>query len=303
MVTRTIVARLNFNGVTKDVTIKNVKAVPDSPNVALVNAPKFAGYTTFGGNPMRIYLFGPNTTYHGKLFQDVSMMQYFTPGYKHPEMPARDPQLGTESGYLNNQLAKVTYTIPSAADGQVYTMDKNENITATSQKLVKGTKWRITQMLSSDNGNNWLNAGKNTWLKLRNYKLFDGSAVLGSFVSFYPVSTVTRNGGAHVYSTVNNNFVATSRVLPKGSSWSTKAASNEWLNIGGDQWLRFADVHNHKKTTTSNTPSNKATMTSKSLKHGTTWRVSLYRTIDGVISWYNLGGNQWIQAKYAVAVK
>ncbi|MHA3066830.1 SLAP domain-containing protein [Lacticaseibacillus saniviri] len=327
MVTRTIVTRLNFDSVMKDVTIKNVKGVPDSPYPAMVTAPKFAGYTTYGENPLRIFLLGPNTTYQGKSFLNASITQYVTPGVKHPELPALDPQWGKESGYINNQLAKVTYTIPSATAGLVYSMDQHENMTATSQKLAKGSKWKITQVLNSDNGNNWLNTGKNAWLKVQDVKFLNGSAIMQSYTSFYPVSTVTRNGGAHVYSSVNNNLVATSRVLPKGSSWATTAASNDWFNISGDQWLRSSDINNHAKTGNS-TPSNKpatkvkinyvpgysirvwsfntagkATMTSKALKHGTTWRVLGSKTDKSGTAWYNLGGNQWIQQKYTIAIK
>lgn len=148
---------------------------------------------------------------------------------------------------------------------------------------------------------------------------------------------ITNTKGATLYS-APSKAAKTSRVLSNGSAWRTfKAANNDgaaWLNLGGNQWVLTADTNaakSNSSTTNTNKNQNQSSSTDvkstpvngtlqinyvpgysiavwgkpgqdriagKYLKHGTSWKFYAIATANGH-TWYNLGGNQWIDGNYA----
>lgn len=149
--------------------------------------------------------------------------------------------------------------------------------------------------------------------------------------------TVSSKKGAPVYSNVIST-AKTSRTLPFGSNWKTFRQLNNgflWYNLGGNQWVSEFDVEpverlsyptvdkvNKADSNTTSQPKNvtgtlrinyvpgygiavwtqpagKNYVKGKKLKHNTNWKFFKTVQINGR-TWYNLGGNQWIDGKYAV---
>ncbi|KRL62355.1 SLAP domain-containing protein [Lactobacillus psittaci] len=122
----------------------------------------------------------------------------------------------------------------------------------------------------------------------------------------------------------------TKRYLAHGSSWKvfgyvTDANGHKWYNLGGSQWVdsSYIVLNNNahtEATTTSNATNNitgvvrvsywpnskvmvwsnpGVTGSNKYLTNGSRWKFFKIKYI-GDNSWYNLGGNQWIEGKYAI---
>jgi len=141
--------------------------------------------------------------------------------------------------------------------------------------------------------------------------------------------------GAVIYSKPTTT-AKTSRVLPNGSRWKTFLQTDNgmlWYNLGGNQWVLASDLDasnastSTKKDTTKTNNSNATTTVKsvnatgvarinykpgygimvwaqpgshalgKTLKHGTNWRFFKIANALGR-TWYNLGGNQWVDGQY-----
>ena len=144
---------------------------------------------------------------------------------------------------------------------------------------------------------------------------------------------VTSKNGAVVY-TKPDNSAKTTRVLTNNSQWKAfKTADNGilWINLGGNQWILASDT-NYSTTPSTNSQTTKTTTNSsatvnnitgslrinyrpsygiavwsqpvsniiagKYLKTGSAWKFFGTTTVNGH-TWYNLGGNQWIDGQYA----
>lgn len=114
----------------------------------------------------------------------------------------------------------------------------------------------------------------------------------------------------------------TGTMLKDGTSWATyKAAKTDdgrtWYNLGGKQWIDAAYAATYRITPKSGTikiyaaqdvalwttPATNLPYLKQSiiklLPAGSSWKVSGQTTVNG-ITWYNLGGNQWVHAEYTV---
>ncbi|QNQ81223.1 SLAP domain-containing protein [Lactobacillus sp. PV034] len=144
---------------------------------------------------------------------------------------------------------------------------------------------------------------------------------------------ITSQKGAVVY-TKPDSAAKTSRILADNSQWKAfKTADNNalWINLGGNQWILASDT-NYSTSSTTNTKPAKTTTTSstttsnvtgtlrinyrpgygiavwsqpanniisgKYLKTGSAWKFFGTTNVNGH-TWYNLGGNQWIDGQYA----
>lgn len=112
-----------------------------------------------------------------------------------------------------------------------------------------------------------------------------------------------------------------SKKLAHGTSWlvfaKTTVNGQTWYNLGGDQWISGQYAYPigtnsstevmKKKVVTINyvpgygisvwtSPYSGKKIPGKILKHGTKWQT--YGSVDKGELWYDLGGNQWIQARY-----
>ncbi|MCH3990657.1 MAG: glycoside hydrolase family 73 protein [Lactobacillus sp.] len=125
------------------------------------------------------------------------------------------------------------------------------------------------------------------------------------------------------------------KYLPHGSSWKTYGYayvnSHKWYNLGGNQWIDSEYVSTSRVTKTENAVKPKATSqvtkvtgtakinyidgygvlvwsepgskaTKKYLPSGSHWKFFGMTWIKGE-AWYNLGGNQWVPAKYLLIQK
>lgn len=115
---------------------------------------------------------------------------------------------------------------------------------------------------------------------------------------------------------------ATSRKLPADSRWATYKAvqgddGNVYFNLGGNQYISgdYLDLNNEYSTQPmvgvvkinyvpgygimiwKNAGGTGAL--NKYLKHGTSWKVFQRAVVNGH-TWYNLGGNQWLDSQYAI---
>lgn len=133
--------------------------------------------------------------------------------------------------------------------------------------------------------------------------------------------------GTNVYTHAGQG--KTSRILPVYSNWKsfgyTMVNGVKWFNLGGNQWIS-AEATTYSKTPTSSTsyygatPKNgvitvhyipgygiavysqpgRSIIPGRYLKHGTSWKYFQTAQVEGML-WYNLGGNQWVPAKYTTS--
>lgn len=112
------------------------------------------------------------------------------------------------------------------------------------------------------------------------------------------------------------------RKLPAESRWATYKAvqaddGNVYFNLGGNQYIAgdYLDLNNEYSTQYMSAVvkinyvpgygimiwknAGGTGALNKYLKHGTSWRVTSRAVINGH-TWYNLGGNQWLDSKYAI---
>lgn len=148
-------------------------------------------------------------------------------------------------------------------------------------------------------------------------------AKIESFVSVGNVNYVP-GYGIRVWGEPNKE--GSNYYLPHGSAWKIdqKATFKDgavWYRVGKNQWVEgkyisFAPVNSgpyqnvkgmitinyvpgYSVNVYSSPMVSSASWTSKQLKHGTKWEVFMKTTINGT-TFYNVGGNQWINAEYAV---
>lgn len=147
-------------------------------------------------------------------------------------------------------------------------------------------------------------------------------------------TTITNHNGATVYSDPST-AKSTNRKLAYGTNWKTFSAIHIngylWYNLGGNQYVQATDVEFNgqkanstsetKPTTPSTTQTTDTTGTlkinykpgygirvwgqpgkqalAKTLKTGSNWKFFKTAQVNGK-TWYNLGGNQWIDGQYAL---
>lgn len=125
--------------------------------------------------------------------------------------------------------------------------------------------------------------------------------------------------GACVYTGYEDTAKArTSRVLPAHTNWKysgvVKFTDNTyWYDLGGNQWIKGAEVSPWAAGKASGTVKiqykpgysiavwssfEAGKLTGKKLKNGTSWRYFGLAVGPNNKTFYNLGGNQWIDAAY-----
>ncbi|MCG4282486.1 immunoglobulin-like domain-containing protein [Lacticaseibacillus saniviri] len=129
--------------------------------------------------------------------------------------------------------------------------------------------------------------------------------------------------GIAVWDTYKDGRKITGTKLQHGTAWKyykTATINGEkWYNLGGDQWIQ-ASYTSATKPGNAGSEIEKingtvkvnyvpgygiaiwgkpaADVTSKKLAHGTSWKVFAKTSVNGT-TWYNLGGNQWVDGTYA----
>ncbi len=144
-------------------------------------------------------------------------------------------------------------------------------------------------------------------------------------------TTITNRNGAIIYSDPVT-AKATSRKLAYATNWRTFSAIHVngylWYNLGGNQYVQSTDVEfNGQVSTTETKPATSTPQTTnttgtlkinykpgygirvwgqpgkqalaKILKTGSNWKFFKTAQVNGK-TWYNLGGNQWIDGQYAL---
>ncbi|MHA3065321.1 SLAP domain-containing protein [Lacticaseibacillus saniviri] len=129
--------------------------------------------------------------------------------------------------------------------------------------------------------------------------------------------------GIAVWNTYQDGRKITGTKLQHGTAWKyykTATINGEkWYNLGGDQWIQAQYTSATKPGNTGSEIEKidgtvkvnyvpgygiaiwgkpAADVTSKKLAHGTTWKVFAKTSVNGT-TWYNLGGNQWVDGTYA----
>ncbi len=145
--------------------------------------------------------------------------------------------------------------------------------TPTSKKLAGGTTWKMFSQVTY-RGYLWVNVGGNQWINdsdpyalnlnyttAKSSKTSTKTATKTTSKTTAKISTTTKNGIASISGTVTIHYVP---------------------GYGIAVW---------------DAPQGGA-VTGKKLADGSTWRVFKSTTVNGV-TWYNLGGNQWISGTYA----
>lgn len=158
--------------------------------------------------------------------------------------------------------------------------------------------------------------------------VFAGIAAAGQVGSIHAaapyVGTVNyvKPYGIALWNGYGSNKAYAGRKLTAGSRWATYKAvqaddGNIYFNLGGNQYIagNYLDLNNEYSTQAmkgvvkinyvpgygimiwKNAGGTGAL--NKYLKHGTYWRV-LSRAVVNGHTWYNLGGNQWLDSKYAI---
>lgn len=129
--------------------------------------------------------------------------------------------------------------------------------------------------------------------------------------------------GIAVWNSYQDGRKITGTKLQHGTAWKyykTATINGEkWYNLGGDQWIQ-AQYTSATKPGNAGSEIEKingtvkvnyvpgygiaiwgkpaADVTSKKLAHGTSWKVFAKTSVNGT-TWYNLGGNQWVDGTYA----
>ena len=133
--------------------------------------------------------------------------------------------------------------------------------------------------------------------------------------------------GIAVWNNYNNPELIAGKKLAHGTAWRVFAQATDsngelWYNLGGAQWImaKYTVDASSSDSSTSKVSQprvsvatvnyvpgygiavwnnyNNPELTGKILPHGSSWRVFAEATDSNGELWYNLGGAQWIMAKY-----
>ena len=140
---------------------------------------------------------------------------------------------------------------------------RTPNGATTGQTLGTNSSWKVTGK-QQVNGSWWYRVGTNQWI--------DGRSVYVTGASSIPVVNSTSNNSSSNNTSSNSN--ATSGV--GHINYVPGYGINLWIGYGSD-----------------------AHWSGRRLPHGTSWKFYKKVTVNGK-TWYNLGGNQWIDGAYFV---
>lgn len=194
----------------------------------------------------------------------------------------------------------------------------------TGQVLKHGTDWK-TFGYRYVNGQKWLNVGKNQWIQAK-YTAAPGTVQTGdSYTRQEGTVQVHNQAGATVWSDPGRS--TTDQHLAAGTTWKTfgykYVNGQKWLNVGKNQWIAASYTgsvdpnYGQKKTTAADSAKRAGVVTmnyqngvavwrqagsgvtSRYLANGSRWKFYATKTVNGE-TWYNLGGSQWVPARYVM---
>lgn len=221
---------------------------------------------------------------------------------------------------------KVNATVTIGGQGaEIYTAPRGD--TGVNRVLTAGSHWKA--FATVQNNGTWYNLGGNQWVQASALSSTKTNTPAPAKTTETKTNTAVVAGpnGAQIF-TAPSSAKATTRILKAGSHWKTfklvKNSEGSWYNLGGNQWVQISDV-----TTDTNyvavdltTTTGVATITyvsgygipvwssyrggtviaNKRLMHGTSWKVFGTASYNGN-TWYNVGGNQWIDGHYVSFTK
>lgn len=192
----------------------------------------------------------------------------------------------------------------------------------TGQVLQHGTTWQ-TFGYKYVNGQKWLNVGHNQWIPAR-YAATPGSvSTADTFTRQADTAQVHYVAGYGIAVWREPGHGTTGRFLQDGTTWRTfgykYVNGQKWLNVGKNQWIQasytgafdpnYAASHSMERRSgvvqvnsaqgTNVWQAAGSHATSRRLDNGSAWRFYGTKTVQGE-TWYNLGGSQWVPARYVM---
>lgn len=205
----------------------------------------------------------------------------------------------------NQEVPPGVLTIDSAQGVTLY--HGVGNATKAPYRLPDGSRWRFNHT-TFWHGNRWYNLGGDQWV------IGTGDIALTDGRLQQVKQVVTTKAQTPVYRTYDGTVGPTTLSLPAGSHWrSTKqvwvpATKSTWVNLGHHQWVKQAALVQPKVAQINYVPGYgvalwqhpaQQVVPGRKLAHGSRWRVTSTRVVNGHL-WLNLGGNQWLDAWYAL---
>ncbi len=210
--------------------------------------------------------------------------------------------------------------IVSVANGNGATVYVKPGVGATNRTLPVYSNWK-TSGYSVVNGVKWFNVGTNQWISSEqtNYSKTNTSPIYYGAKNASGVVKINYvpGYGVAVWSQPGHGVIP-GKTLKHGTSWKYFQTANVqgtlWYNLGGNQWVssQYAISNNPYATAKStiakrfvtritNTKGakiyanpNSPQTTGRVLPKGSRWKV--FKELNNGTLWYNLGGNQWINA-------
>ena len=209
----------------------------------------------------------------------------------------------------------------------IYVRKGHDSSTGAVKRIMHGSQWKVFKKWT-DGHQTWYNLGGDQWVK-SDYARYSkpGQVVTGITTNINGSITVNYTPGYGIYIRKghDSSTSAVKRIM-HGSQWKVfkkwTDGHQTWYNLGGDQWVK-SDYAIYSKPgqvadgTTTNV-SGLATVNYKSgyginvykghgsntgfvkrIMHGSQWKV-FKKWTDGHQTWYNLGGNQWVNSDYLV---
>jgi flagellum-specific peptidoglycan hydrolase FlgJ len=314
----------NNDGVTPASGAVQINYVPDY-GIAVWTAPggRPTGQTLKHGTTWKIT---GTKMYNGAKWYRVGRNQWIPAQYTAApgtvKMPDLKPKHETTPDYIKESGAVQIDYVPdygiavwSAPGGHT-----------TGQTLKHGTTWK-TFGYKYVNGQKWLNVGHDQWIQAK-YAATPGSVnVTGE--------SYTRQAGTAQVHYVSGYGIAvwrepgrstTGQFLKDGTTWKTfgykYVNGQKWLNVGKNQWIQASytgafdpsygashsmerrsgvvQVNSAQGTNVWQEAGSKTT--SRKLDNGSAWRFYGTKTVNGE-TWYNLGGSQWVPARYVMELR
>lgn len=215
-----------------------------------------------------------------------------------------------------------TQNIIATSDAPIYS--NKELTTKTASNVQKNHTYKSTavyvEKIGGMGGALAYQIGTNQWVSA---KAVGSLSQNGQGKEVHQKAVITVVNSAPLLASPFSNTVI--RTLKKGSSWksATQMTVNgrTYYNLGGDQWVDDANVTVQGAAKVSaikgvatvhyvkgygiavwtNYQNGKA-IRGKKLMDGSKWKVfkraTLKSTVNGTTTWYNLGGNQWLDGRY-----
>ncbi|MHA3065339.1 SLAP domain-containing protein [Lacticaseibacillus saniviri] len=227
-------------------------------------------------------------------------------GNEGGNLPSTGNDLGTA---LNNTVATIVQhstgvPIYDAPNGQL-----------TGKVLDETTDWKAFRQYTDDKGAVWYNLGGKQWIRATGVIL---DAQPSTSKQLKTVGLVTTGSGVKVYTLPGASGTFTGQTLKPGTAWKISSTvvtldGQRWYRVGTNQFVKADDIQignfqvvksavviNYQPGYGINVwrNPNGTEFIGKRLETGSAWKVYAKATVNGHV-FYNLGGNQWIDSKFA----